>query len=213
MTEPTCISKFALFLPATLSPDLPMSDTFLDSAAQSALDPHNIRCEKNGERQLRLDAPPSETIWLMIMRCERGLRRWVHENKRAGEVIVQRRFFLGDQWVLTPDIAYLAPSKEGAPFFVDRCWPLKFCPTFVVEFCTESHELQSLQRKMSFWIASGAELGWLVVPQAECMFVYAPGVEPLIVREFGLGQGRIYGFVLSLAELWCLKECSILTNR
>jgi Uma2 family endonuclease len=184
-----------------------MSDTFLESAAQTALDPHNIRCERNGKRQLRLDAPPSETIWLMIMRFERGLRRWVHENKRTGEVVVRRRIFLGNGWVLSPDIAFLAPSKEGAPFFVDRCWPLKLCPKFVVEFCSNAHELQSFQRKMLFWIASGAELGWLVAPHAECMFVYAPGVEPLIVGEFGLGQGRLHGFVLPLAELWCLKEC------
>ena len=212
MTEPTSISTFALFLPATLTPDLPMSDTFLESAAKSALDPHNIRCERNGERQLRLDVPPSETTWLMIMRFERGLRRWVHENKRAGKVIVRRRIFLENEWMLTPDIAYFA-SNKGAPFFVDLCWPLKFCPKFVVEFCSDSHELQSLQRKMSFWIASGVELGWLVFPKAECMFVYAPGVEPLIVREFGLGQGRLHGFVLPLAELWCLKECSTSTDR
>lgn len=206
MTDLNEIPSIARFLPATLIPDVYMSDEALETEAAIALDKERIRCERNEKGKLRLYAPTPETIWNMIRRFDRELRFWVHKTKRAGTVCARRRFFLPDESVLCPDIAYIAPTDGEKPRVPGFGLPLKFCPNFALEFCQHPKELRPLKDKMLRWIASGADLGWLVVPQEQCMYVYAPSAEPSIMEEYACGQGPLDEFVFLLSEIWGLDE-------
>ena len=65
-TELSEAPPFGPFLPATIIPDVPLSDEELESASLAALDLERIRCERNEQGKLRLYAPTTETVWLMI---------------------------------------------------------------------------------------------------------------------------------------------------
>jgi Uma2 family endonuclease len=55
---------------------------------------------------------------------------------------------------------------------------LPLYPDFVVELRPESDRIENLQAKMEKYVANGAQLGWLIDPLAQIVYVYRPG-EPM----------------------------------
>ena len=57
---------------------------------------------------------------------------------------------------------------------------------------------------MDEWIANGAQLAWLIVPEKRTVYVYRPGnpVEELSDVDFVAGEGPAAGFRLDLADIW-----------
>jgi Uma2 family endonuclease len=120
--------------------------------------------------------PTPEVTWLMLTKIHTELVLWLARTSRRGQAAIRRRFFLEAPVMMCPDIAYVAPLYKQKHVDINSERVLKICPRFVVEICSHPRELRSLKDKMLRWIASGVELGWLVVPQEECIFVYSPGV-------------------------------------
>jgi Uma2 family endonuclease len=201
-------SPIGIFLPATLIPDAPLRDEELELASVTALDLERIRCERNEQGKLRLYAPTTETIWLMIQMLDREIRGWMRRSKRtAGDAFVRRRFFLDNEIVMCPDISYIAPAERRKPPIIPlACTPLNCCPNFVAEFCSHPKELRMLKDKMLRWMASGAELGWLIVLQEQCVYVYAPGSEPSVMDRHAVGSGPLGEFDFDLSHLWSIDE-------
>jgi Uma2 family endonuclease len=82
---------------------------------------------------------------------------------------------------------------------------LRLCPHFVVEVCSHPRELRPLKDKMLQWVANGIELGWLMVPQEQCVFIYSPGSEPEIEDgDFVVGDGPAEEFFIFLDDVWRL---------
>jgi Uma2 family endonuclease len=207
-TEIADPSPLGAFLPATIIPDSPLRDHELELASVAALDLERIRCERNEQGKLRLYAPTTDTIWLMIQMLDREIRGWMRGTKRTfGDAFVRRRFFLDNQIVMCPDIGYIAPAERRKPPVIPLAGaPLNCCPNFVAEFCAHPKELRMLKDKMLRWLASGTELGWLIVLQEQCVYVYAPGNEPLIMDGDAIGQGPLGGFEFDLSSLWSIDE-------
>ncbi|MBB5327257.1 hypothetical protein HDF14_000862 [Edaphobacter lichenicola] len=62
-----------------------------------------------------------------------------------------------------------------------------------------------MKDKMLQWVANGIELGWLMVPQEQCVFIYSPGSEPEIVDgDFVVGDGPAEEFFIFLDDVWRL---------
>jgi hypothetical protein len=203
----TDISPIAAFLPATIVPDIRLSDEQLEIAAELGLDQARIRCERTEKGTLRMYAPPPHQIWLMIHVLYRELLRWFAGSKATGHVAMRRRFFLGNNSVLCPDVAYIASGIDKRAERVESTTVLKLCPKFVAEFCSHPRELRGLKDKMLQWLAGGVELGWLLVPQEQCVYVYSPRAEPSIIDSpFGIGVGTWGEFAIPLDELWRLDE-------
>jgi Uma2 family endonuclease len=113
---------------------------------------------------------------------------------------------------------FVLPS--GAAFAPDASWVLKtrlapltkkekelfgrLCPDFVVELKSPSDRLRSLMSKMEEWIANGAQLGWLIVPERRTVYVYRPQSPPeeLSGVDFVAGEGPVAGFRLELVDIW-----------
>lgn len=206
-SELTDISPIGAFLPATVVPDLRLSDEQLEIAAELGLDHARIRCERTEKGALRMSAPPPHQIWLMIHIFHRELVKSLGLAKVTGHVAMRRRFFLRDNSVLCPDAAYIASGVDRRPGRIESTTILKLCPRFVAEFCSHPRELRSLKDKMLHWLASGVELGWLLVPQEHCVYVYSPRADPTIIdTPFGIGAGTWGEFVIPLDEIWRLDE-------
>lgn len=207
MTELMDTSLFGAFLPATIIPDVRLSDEQLETAAEIELDNARIRCERTEQGALRMYAPPPHPIWLMIHIFHRELLRWFGRAKIPGQVAMRRRFFLTDNSMLCPDIAYVSSGVDKRPGRMESAVVLRKCPNFVAEFCPHPRELRWLKDKMLQWLAGGVELGWLLVPQEQCVYVYSSRAEPTIIDgAYAVGQGTWEEFVICLTDVWNLER-------
>jgi Uma2 family endonuclease len=81
---------------------------------------------------------------------------------------------------------------------------LPFCPEFVAELRSSSDRASKFEAKMEFWMARGAQPGWLIDPKRKLAMIYRPDREPetLLRPEFLEGEGPIAGFRLEMREFW-----------
>ena len=205
MSDLTKDISIAKFLPATLIPDTALSDYRLERFASASLDVEHIRCERNRDGKLRIYPPASESTQLMVRKIHTELQLWLSRTRRHGQSMIRRRFFLEDSLMMCPDVAYIA-SRSGKKFFdINTANILRLCPNFVVEVCAHPRELRPMKDKMLRWIASGIELGWLMVPQEQCVFIYAPGFEPEVLDgDLVFGDGPLEEFFVFLDDIWRL---------
>jgi len=57
------------------------------------------------------------------------------------------------------------------------------CPDSVAEFRSREDRLSVLQDKMSEYVETGAQLGWLIDPAAKCVYVYRPGQQAELLQD------------------------------
>lgn len=57
---------------------------------------------------------------------------------------------------------------------------------------------------MAEWLANGAQLAWLIDPEARTVEIYRPGVEPELREGIAAltAEGPVQGFVLELTRVW-----------
>ena len=77
------------------------------------------------------------------------------------------------------------------------------CPDFVIELRSQSDRIRALREKMAEWLANGAQLAWLIDPEARRIEIY-PGFEAETRDGVSsvAGEGPVEGFVLNLARVW-----------
>jgi Uma2 family endonuclease len=77
------------------------------------------------------------------------------------------------------------------------------CPDFVVELRSPSDSLSIIQEKMQEYIDNGAQLGWLIDPEAQQVEIYRPkqAVEVQQAPKTLSGEEILPGFTLELASV------------
>jgi Uma2 family endonuclease len=111
-----------------------------------------------------------------------------------------------DKTLRAPDAAWLSNERWKAAR--GRAKKLKgflpICPEFVAELRSPTHRASKIEAKMEFWMARGAQLGWLIDPERKLAMIYRPEREPetLLKPEFIEGEGPIQGFRLAMHEFW-----------
>jgi len=109
--------------------------------------------------------------------------------------------------MLSPDAAYLLPATEKRIEKEKRSGFFPVCPDFVVELLSKSDSLAETREKMECWIANGAQLGWLIDPYRQQVFVYRPGAEASLFTGKTLkGSGPVTGYDLDLSRIWRYYE-------
>jgi Uma2 family endonuclease len=83
------------------------------------------------------------------------------------------------------------------------------CPDLVIELASPSDEAQALRKKMAAYMANGARLGWLLLPQSRTVEIWQTGNaettnSPLILNnpsrlEAGL---EFHGLVIDPRRIW-----------
>lgn len=194
-------------LPATLIPDRPFGDRYLEVFARNNLDPQRIRCERFEDGQLRVYAPTTATIWLMIEKLFSELSDWCGKQKVPGLPLMRRRFYLHNRLMMCADIAYLRAKSRKKRNEFEWAQMLEVCPDFVMEVCPSSKDLPFLKEKMHRWIANGAKFAWLFVPQEECVFVYSSSSNPEISDDdLLIGSMEFESFFVWVYQVWRLAR-------
>jgi Uma2 family endonuclease len=118
-------------------------------------------------------------------------------------------FLLPDGSVRSPDASVVRLDRWQALSEAEREGFPPLCPDLVVELASPSDEPQALRRKMAAYMANGARLGWLLLPQVRTVEVWMTGSaesvnSPLVLNDPSrLEAGLEFpGLVIDLRRIW-----------
>jgi Uma2 family endonuclease len=192
-------------LPRVLVLDPPVSDAEFEALCR---DNDNVRFERTKEGAIRMNPPAGG--WTSSGNAEISfqLSGW-WSTQGSGRVFDSSGGFrLPDGSTLSPDASYVSEGRlKQLPKGALRGFP-RVCPDLVIELLSESDTLEATQSKMLDWMANGAQLGWLIDPYGQQVFIYRPGKTPECVKGVQVaGEGPVEGFVLNLARVWkCYQD-------
>jgi Uma2 family endonuclease len=118
-------------------------------------------------------------------------------------------FLLPDGSVRSPDASVVRLDRWQALSEAEREGFAPICPDLVVELASPSDEPQALRRKMVAYMANGASLGWLLLPQSRTVEVWMAGSaesanSPLVLNDPSrLEAGLEFpGLVIDPRRIW-----------
>ena len=187
-------------LPAILTVG-PMTD---EAFAQLCAEHPDVNLELSALGELII--MPQTYTWTGARNNEIGaqLRNWARQDKRGVAFDSSTGWLLPNTARRSPDAAWIFKHriKDLDPAAFSRYWPV--CPNFVIELRSQSDRPRALREKMSEWLANGAQLGWLIDPDARTVEIYRPGFEAETRGGVSSveGEGPVAGFVLDLLPVW-----------
>jgi Uma2 family endonuclease len=188
------------FLPATLTSH-PMSD---EEFAEFCSDHPDLSFEMTAEGELIVMAPTYSLTGIRNTEVVFQLRSWARTDGLGLVADSSSGFVLPNGARRSPDASWTAKHRveKMDPEEREKFWHL--CPDFVIEIKSVTDRLRTVRAKMAEYMENGAQLGWLIDPEARSVSVYRPGadVESLTGVESIAGEGPVAGFVLELATVW-----------
>jgi Uma2 family endonuclease len=193
----------SLQMPIRLKPGTPMTDE--DFLAFSAVN-EPLRMEREPDGEMLIMTPTGARTGRMNQRIGRLLDEWAEADGRGVTFDSSTGFKLKSGAVRSPNTSWVSNSAWEAlsPAERDTCPPI--CPEFVVELVSPKDQLESVRKKMEEWLASGAELAWLINSKRRAVEVYRVG-EAAEVHENPTsvqGTGCMSGFCLVMERVWGL---------
>jgi Uma2 family endonuclease len=132
------------------------------------------------------------------------LDRWAAKNRRGIVGDSSTGFVLPNGARRSPDASWTAREEINRlpRESLEGYWHL--CPAFVIELRSQSDRLPALRAKMREYAANGAQLGWMIDPDARAVEVYRPDRKPELLTgvDSVSGEGPVAGFVLDLTRVW-----------
>ena len=191
-------------LPATLTlnPDATLSDEeYFDFCMANP----GVGFERTRQGKIIIVPPAGGESDYQSLESASALLVWANRDGRGKAFGSSVQFMLPGGAALSPDAAWVSNARL-APLTRDqrRRFP-PVCPEFVVEVMSPSDRLKAAKQKMTEWMAAGVELGWLIEPDHETVYVYRAGeAEP--EKRTGMkglaGEGPVAGFELDLTNIW-----------
>ena len=188
------------YLPATLTAH-PMSD---DEFAAFCSEHTDLSFEMSAEGELIVMAPTYSVTGARNHHIDGSLFVWSRSDRRGIGTDSSTLFVLPNGARRSPDASWTLKSRieQLDPANREKFWHL--CPDFVIELKTASDRPKTIHKKMKEYLANGAQLGWLIDPDARTVSIYRPDreVETLANVESIAGEGPVAGFVLDLRAVW-----------
>jgi Uma2 family endonuclease len=138
-------------------------------------------------------------LWLAIEQSRLPLKLF---DSSAG-------FLLPDGSVRSPDASVVRLERWQGLSEAEREGFAPLCPDLVVELASPSDEPQALRRKLAAYMANGASLGWLLLPQTRTVEVWNTGAteianSPLVLNDPSrLAAGLEFpGLVIDPRRIW-----------
>ncbi len=164
----------------------------------------NLRIERNADGTIVIMSPAGFGSGYLSGLVSHHLFAWSLAYNLGISTDSSAGFILPDNSMLSPDASWISNDRLAGISLEQQEKFLPACPNFVVEIASPSDSIANLRRKMSNWIANGAQLGWLIVPKNETAEIYEQGKAPVIVQGFDQklsGMDYLPGFELDLAML------------
>lgn len=169
-------------------------------------------CMKNADLHIERRAN-GEIVILPAAGMETGYRNsdlssqiglWTKADGRGVSFDSSAEFILPSGAAFAPDASWILKSRLASLTKEQKGLFGQLCPDFVVELKSPSDRLASLKSKMTEWMANGAQLGWLIVPEKRAVYVYRPdrAAEELSGIDSVAGEGPVTGFLLQLTDIW-----------
>jgi Uma2 family endonuclease len=132
------------------------------------------------------------------------LQLWSKSDRRGVAFDSSTLFRLPNSAMRSPDAAWVLRSRLAGVSSEQRKRFLPLCPDFLVELTSPSDRLPAVQEKMNEWMANGCQLGWLLHPGPNVVYIYRPGreFEMLAQPTHVTGEGPVAGFTLDLTAIW-----------
>ena len=118
-------------------------------------------------------------------------------------------FLLPDGSVRSPDASVVRLDRWQALSEAEREGFAPLCPDLVVELASPADEPQALRHKMAAYMANGAHLGWLLLPQSRTVEIWQTGTSetansPLVLTDPNrLEAGLEFpGLVIDPRRIW-----------
>ena len=150
--------------------DTPLSDTLLEQISRLN---KPWQFERTPDGELVIMAPAGNDADEISLELAYQLMTWVRGGVGGMTTGSSGGYKRGDGNTAAPDAAWTSPQRRASMTEGQRDQTYQpLCPNFVIEVRSGSDTIASQQRKMAAWIAGGTELGWLVVPEHETVYVY-----------------------------------------
>ena len=162
-----------------------------------------VKLERTKEGKIVVNPPTGLDSSSGNTEITRQLRNWWRQHREGKVFDSNAGFFLPDGSSLSPDGAYATAEQIQGLTSKDRRHFGRFAPAFVIELLSASDSLSAAREKMEAWLANGAQLGWLIDPYKQNVWIYEASKSPrLETGDSVVGTGPVEGFVLELADVW-----------
>jgi Uma2 family endonuclease len=134
----------------------------------------------------------------------RQLGNWTITDRTGVAFDSSTGFRLPDGAVYAPDASWVRRDRWEALTRDEQRGFAPLCPDVVFEIASESDNPSELRKKMAVYLAGGARLGVLVLPQSRTVELYRPGAamsQLMFPHEVALDP-ELSGFILQLDELF-----------
>ncbi len=155
-----------------LHPALQLTDEVFEQLCRQNPD---LRLERTAQGELIAMAPAGSETGYRNADLLGQLWQW-NRQMRLGLVFDSSTgFTLPNGAIRSPDAAWIAKSRWDRLTPEQRRKFAPLCPDFVLELKSPTDDLATLQAKLQEYVDNGAQLGWLIDPDAQQVYCYRPG--------------------------------------
>ena len=137
-------------------------------------DNRDLNIERNAQREIIIMSPTTSSTGFINTKILYQLEAWNQNHQRGLVFDSSTGFTLPDGSMRSPDASWLSLAKWQQLTDTEKEQFAPVCPEFVVELMSKSDRLTDLQGKMESWRENGAQLGWLIVPEEQTVYIYQP---------------------------------------
>ena len=194
----------AAYLPSPLTLDFRAIEMTDDQLVQFCADNRELSIELTAKKELIIMPPVSPTTSWQNGKLSMQIGIWAEQDGSGICFDSSAGFTLPNGAMRSADASWITREHWEALDEAERYRFSHIVPDFVVELCSPSDRLATLQSKMAEYIENGVRLGWLIDTRQRQVYIYRPGqpVQTLENPETVSGEAVLPGFTLNLREIW-----------
>jgi Uma2 family endonuclease len=171
---------------------------------QLARDNPELRMELTATGELILMPPTGSKTGLLNSELNRQFANWAKVNRKGLVFDSSTLFVLPNGARRSPDVSWIQRERWNALTEEEQEGFAPLGPDFVIELRSRSDNLPPLETKMIEYIASGAQMAWLIDPLKKRVYIYRPNVLTEILEDPDTvsGDPELPGFILDVRALW-----------
>ena len=164
----------------------------------------DLRLELTAQKELIVMSPTNSKTGMLNAEIIYQLKHWAKQDGRGVAFDSNAGFTLSNGAKRSPDASWMLRRRWDALTPAEKARFAPICPDFVLELWSPSEILKELQFKMSEYIASGAQLGFLIYPPKQQVYVFRPDEAPQCLDQPSAvsGNPELPDFTLELTEIW-----------